>query len=451
MISLLVLPIFFLLNNCGSAGGGSSGSSGGAIVQVQMKISSGGLTVGANKFKFDSLDSVATNHKISNPFAKLFLPAANASTTFRVSPNKAKLRITKFNFAPIETSVDTSTESAFNLNQVCEVDYDSASPNQTFTCTIELQAGLHYKTIDFNVAPNVDIYINDSTNNIYTTSSGVTTSNPGAGLGYFTANFNNNNTNFHAELPFTLDTSALATTLSKITTLDGCSNTIKVKLILSNGTVLSDTNYTPGSVCGIAGTSSSTVNIGTQELNVVVDMIHGVQVDNTGGPMAINTSVPWWTIVGSVGTGLSVKHFASTASGLTAATYLFPPGAVGINELKIAYVNGVAVAVHTVPNGFNTTTFCKEDFDTPNNSLGGGYVGSDSNGAAWAVGPYTVGTGMTSYTGEFYMNTLTNVFYCKVIGSDPNPAPGQNLDTFSPNMPVPDGTWKSQNMNRIDL
>lgn len=131
---------------------------------------------------------------------------------------------------------------------------------------------MHYKTIDFNVAPNVEVYINDTTNNVYTTTSGLTSSNPGAGLDYYAVSFGNNNTNFHAELPFQFDTSQLNTTLSKITTLNGCSNTIETKLVLSDGSILSDVVPSPLPACGTSGTSTNTISYGTQNLNIAVDM-----------------------------------------------------------------------------------------------------------------------------------------------------------------------------------
>ena len=451
LYSLVLLPVLFLLTSCGG-GSSSGGSAGSKIVQVPIIISSGGITVGLNNFNFDPIQSAQLGAEIQSMFAKLpdlLLSTAHAaSTTYRVSPDKAKLRLTKFSFIPVETNVDTSVEGAYNLSNICEIVYDKTNPNQSFTCIVELQVGLHYKTIDFSVAPTVDVYINDSTNGIYTTVTGLTTTNPGANLGYFTANFSNNNTNFHAEFPFTINTATLGTTLSKTTTTDKCGNTIETKMTLTDGTVLSDVITTPGTSCATPGTSTTTVNIGTQSLNVVLDMIHGLQVDNNSGSLTINTAVPWWTIVGSFGSGLSVKHYASTASGLTAATYQFPPSVQGINEVKIAYANGVAVAAQMVPNGYNMIGFCRDDYDTPNNSPGNGYVGSDGTGAAWAVGLWSNGR-ITNYTSEYYLNTTTKVFYCLPISTDPNPSSNQLLNTFTANMPVPNG-WRSQQMTRID-
>lgn len=444
---VVLLPTLLLYNNCGSSGGSGGGGSAASVVKIPMVISSGGITVGLNTFDFKHLQASKPGLNTPDLIRSLLLPTAEAlPSSYRVSPDKTKLRITGISFQPVEQNADTSTESAFNLAQLCEIDYDKSNPNQTFSCTVELQVGLHYKTIDFKVAPNVDVYINDSSNGIYTTAAGLTTSNPGASLDYFTASFNNN-TSFHAEFPFPIDTTALNTSLTKIKTVDGCSNIIEVKMLLSKGTVLSDTTYTPGSPCGTAGTTQSTTNIGTQNLSVVVDMIHGIQVDR-GANLTVNTTVPWWTIAGTIGTELSVKHFASTASGITSATYAFPPSTVGINEVKVAYANGVAVGAQMVPNGFNTTTFCHDDYDTPNNSPSNGYVGSDSTGAAWAVGPWSNGK-ITNYTSEYFMNTGTNTFYCNPISADPDPNPGQALDTFSANMPNTSG-WRSQSMTRID-
>ena len=320
-----------------------------------------------NTFKFNHMAS-KSGCNIPDLFSDLLLPSAFAiPSSYRVSPDKAKLRITGISFQPVEQSADTSAESAFNMAQLCEIDYDKANPNQTVTCTVELQVGLHYKTIDFKVAPNVDVYIDDSANGIFSTAAGLVTSSVGATLDYFTVSYNNNNTSFHADFPFPINTAGLNTTLSEIKTIDGCSNTVEIKMVLSSGTVLSDTTYTPGAPCGTSGTTQSTINIGTQNLNVIVDMIHGIQVDRwRGAPPSIRFTVPWWTIAGTIGTGLSVKHFASQASTITSATYAFPPsGGTGVSELKVAYANGVAVAAQMVPNGFNTTTFCHDDYDTP--------------------------------------------------------------------------------------
>ncbi|MGZ3724689.1 MAG: hypothetical protein ACXWQQ_02775 [Pseudobdellovibrio sp.] len=447
LLIVVILPLTLFFNNCSGSGGGSSASGGGSIVQVSIKISSGGLTVGSNQFLFQQNAQAASHATLPSLLGRILLPSAFAVANYRVSPDKVKLHLTHFSFQPEESGVDTTTESAFNNSQSCEIDYDQSNPNQTFNCTVELQSGLHYKTIDFNVAPSVEVYINDTTNNIYTTTSGLTSSNPGAGLDYYTVSFNNNNTNFHAEFPFQIDTSQLSTTLSKITTHDACSNTIETKLVLSDGSVLSDVVPSPLPACGTSGSSSSTINLGTQNLNVAVDMIHGFQVDVSGG-LSINTSVPLWTIVGTIGSGVSIKHYASVASGLTAATYSFPPGVQGINELKIAFSNGVAVALQMVPNGYSAS-FCHDDYDTPNNSPQNGYVGSDSNGVAWAVGPWASGS-FTSYTSQYFLNTTSLVFSCKAISSDPDPSPGQTLNTFSSNMPDPTGWTYTQNMTRID-
>src|SRR5437868_4609256 len=162
LISILILlPTLFLYNNCGSGGGGGGGGgSAGSVIQVPMVISSGGITVGMNTFKFNHLQASKPGVNIPDLLGELLLPSAYAvPSTYRVSPDKAKLRITGFSFQPVEQNVDTSAESAFNMAQLCEIDYDKANPNQTFTCTIELQVGLHYKTIDFKVAPKVDVFI----------------------------------------------------------------------------------------------------------------------------------------------------------------------------------------------------------------------------------------------------------------------------------------------------
>jgi hypothetical protein len=55
---------------------------------------------------------------------------------------------------------------------------------------------------------------------------------------------------------------------------------------------------TPNPPCGSSGTPTThTVNIDTQNLNVVVDMIHGFEVDNNSGTLTVNATVPWWSII----------------------------------------------------------------------------------------------------------------------------------------------------------
>jgi len=153
MVSYRMLASFVMVlvfGACGGGGGGGCSSSPSAaanVVRVPIVISSGGVTVGANDFKFD-LTNPGRPGLQQNMFARLsefLLSSAYASTTYKVSPDKAKLRLTHFTIGLVETASADASVAAFNQSQICEIDYDKANPNQTFTCTVELIVGLHYK------------------------------------------------------------------------------------------------------------------------------------------------------------------------------------------------------------------------------------------------------------------------------------------------------------------
>ncbi|MGZ3690315.1 MAG: hypothetical protein ACXVAX_02355, partial [Pseudobdellovibrio sp.] len=78
LLIVVILPLTLFFNNCSGSGGGSSASGGGSIVQVSIKISSGGLTVGSNQFLFQQNAQAASHATLPSLLGRILLPSAFA-------------------------------------------------------------------------------------------------------------------------------------------------------------------------------------------------------------------------------------------------------------------------------------------------------------------------------------------------------------------------------------